>query len=157
MGQRLAAIGWNIGATWSSSVHLSRQPSALSTAGVALRPQQTRFLSQLSQEPEELACFTAFYKLWQCAGSFSAFFLSAALGSYRLEYWSNVVLIGALIAPTVCAIHSGGRFASTADKISEPAESEQRCGDCQAVEHEKSASVNAPASCHGSVEDLEVP
>jgi len=62
-------------------------------------------MSQLSKEPEELACFTAFYKLWQCAGSFSAFLLSVTLDSYRLEFWSNVVLIVALIPPTVCAIY----------------------------------------------------
>merc|ERR1740121_1893602 len=63
-------------------------------------------MSQLSEEPEELACFTAFYKLWQCAGSFAAFLISAAFGSYRLEFWSNIVLIAALVPPTVCAIRN---------------------------------------------------
>lgn len=62
------------------------------------------FMTQLSSEPEELACFTAFYKLWQCAGSFLAFLASVWFGKYELEFWINIVLIALLVAPTLCAI-----------------------------------------------------
>lgn len=63
-------------------------------------------MSQISQEPEELACFTAFYKFWQCAGAFAAFLLSAVVSSYRVEFWTNVVLVAALTLPTVGALRS---------------------------------------------------
>jgi len=89
-------------------------------------------MSQLSQEPEELACFTAFYKLWQCAGSFLAFLLSVALDSHRLEFWSNVVLIAAFIPPTVVAIRNH-RFGSS-DEAMEMGKANAKTGKVDSME-----------------------
>eukprot|EP00443_Scrippsiella_acuminata_P016662 CAMPEP_0115237970 /NCGR_PEP_ID=MMETSP0270-20121206/36635_1 /TAXON_ID=71861 /ORGANISM="Scrippsiella trochoidea, Strain CCMP3099" /LENGTH=461 /DNA_ID=CAMNT_0002652869 /DNA_START=120 /DNA_END=1505 /DNA_ORIENTATION=+ len=60
-------------------------------------------MSQLSDVPEELACFTAFYKLWQNAGAFCSFLLGLQR-SYVLSFWVNIALIGLLIPPTSLAI-----------------------------------------------------
>jgi len=67
-------------------------------------------MAQLSNEPEELACFTAFYKLWQNAGAFVSFLLGLIPGfTMYWDYWVNVALIILLIAPTLCAIRSTKR------------------------------------------------
>jgi hypothetical protein len=64
-------------------------------------------MAQLSSEPEDLACFTAFYKLWQNAGAFVSFLLGLMPGyTHYCDYWVNVALILLLIAPTLCAISS---------------------------------------------------
>merc|ERR1712060_690698 len=63
-------------------------------------------MGQLSDQPEELACFTAFYKLWQNAGAFASFLLGVFVKSYTLDYWVNIALILLLIAPTFLAVRS---------------------------------------------------
>merc|ERR1712113_1205079 len=63
-------------------------------------------MGQLSDQPEELACFTAFYKLWQNAGAFASFLLGVFAKSYTLDYWVNIALIVLLIAPTFLAVRS---------------------------------------------------
>jgi len=60
----------------------------------------------MSEEPEELACFTAFYKLWQNAGAFSSFLLGVFAGSYVVDFWTNIALLLALIGPTFLAMRS---------------------------------------------------
>merc|ERR1712203_659910 len=60
-------------------------------------------MGQLSDQPEELACFTAFYKLWQNAGAFASFLLGVFVKNYTLDYWVNIALILLLIAPTFLA------------------------------------------------------
>merc|ERR1712050_526460 len=63
-------------------------------------------MGQLSDEPEELACFTAFYKLWQNAGAFASFLLGVFAKSYVLDYWVNIAMIVLLVAPTFLAVRS---------------------------------------------------
>merc|ERR1712113_528380 len=63
-------------------------------------------MGQLSDEPEELACFTAFYKLWQNAGAFASFLLGVLAKSYVLDYWVNITMILLLIVPTFLAVRS---------------------------------------------------
>merc|ERR1712060_599241 len=63
-------------------------------------------MGQLSDEPEELACFTAFYKLWQNAGAFASFLLGVIAKSYVLDYWVNIAIILFLIVPTFLAVRS---------------------------------------------------
>merc|ERR1712203_189144 len=72
-------------------------------------------MGQLSDQPEELACFTAFYKLWQNAGAFASFLLGVFAKSYVLDYWVNIALIVLLIAPTFLAVRS---IFSGDDKVS---------------------------------------
>merc|ERR1712228_280811 len=62
-------------------------------------------MAQLSDEPEELACYTAFYKLFQNGGAFVSFLLGLMPGfSMYWDFWVNVALIAILICPTLCAI-----------------------------------------------------
>merc|ERR1712217_700633 len=63
-------------------------------------------MSQLSDVPEELACMTAFYKLWQNGGAFVSFLLSAFVPGFTpvVSYWLNVALIVGVILPTLSAI-----------------------------------------------------
>merc|ERR1712203_335385 len=63
-------------------------------------------MGQLSDQPEELACFTAFYKLWQNAGAFASFLLGVFVKNYTLDYWVNIAMIVLLIAPTFLAVRS---------------------------------------------------
>merc|ERR1712039_900947 len=63
-------------------------------------------MGQLSDEPEELACFTAFYKLWQNAGAFASFLMGVLIKNYEIDYWVNIGLILMLIAPTFLAVRS---------------------------------------------------
>merc|ERR1712093_229713 len=63
-------------------------------------------MSQQTNEPGELACMTAFYKLWQNAGAFISFLLAAFVPGFTFEvsYWVNVALIIIVIFPTLLAI-----------------------------------------------------
>merc|ERR1712061_579251 len=69
---------------------------------------------QLSSEPEELACFTAFYKLWQNAGAFASF-LFVFIGDYYVDYWVNISLLLMLVLPTVLAIRRATSIACDSD------------------------------------------
>jgi len=66
-------------------------------------------MGQLSKEPEDLACFTAFYKFWQNFGAFMSFLLGIWPGSQSVSYWVNVVLIAVLVAPTFLAIRNASK------------------------------------------------
>merc|ERR1712032_692512 len=61
-------------------------------------------MTQLTQEPEELTCLGAFYKLWQNVGSLTAFFLSLAFGSLSVDFWSNIIIMIILVPTTILAI-----------------------------------------------------
>lgn len=63
----------------------------------------------LSDDPEELACYTAFYKFWQNAGAFASFELAHRVNNAYVDYWTNVGLITALALPTLVGIHSAGK------------------------------------------------
>jgi len=65
-------------------------------------------MSQISDVPEELACMTAFYKLWQNGGAFLSFLLDAFVPGFEplQAYWTNVVLILCIVPPTMMAIRS---------------------------------------------------
>lgn len=134
MHYSFAGIMIYIGATWGfggyihHSFGVSDNPQGLDLAGEARSPALAMLclclwgvvdsfvqvwsywmMSQLSDEPEELACFTAFYKLWQNAGAFSSFLLGLRR-SPALSFWANVALICALTPPTYLAItraHAG--------------------------------------------------
>jgi len=98
-------------------------------------------MAQLSDEPEELACYTAFYKLWQNAGAFVSFLLGIMPGfTMYMEYWVNIALSIMLIAPTVCAINSTrGSIHERQDKLevsSKNAPSENPRGNDSVVQEE---------------------
>jgi len=70
-------------------------------------------MSQLSDEPEELACFTAFYKFWQNAGAFASFLLGVFAKSFVVDFWANIGLLLVLVAPTFWAIRSSAGAGGT--------------------------------------------
>merc|ERR1712113_501851 len=93
-------------------------------------------MGQLSDQPEELACFTAFCKLWQNAGAFASFLLGVFAKSYVLDYWVNIVLIVLLIVPTLLAVRSifSGNDLSSGQKGAAPGDmddssSQSSCSD----------------------------
>lgn len=60
----------------------------------------------LSDDPEELACYTAFYKFWQVAGAFASFELAHRMNNAYTDFWANVALLSATALPTLVGIHS---------------------------------------------------
>merc|ERR1712187_878044 len=99
-------------------------------------------MGQLSDQPEELACFTAFYKLWQNAGAFTSFLLGVFVKSYVLDYWVNIALILLLIAPTFLAVRS---IFSSDDQ--ESCRKQAAAGDMDGTDSQ--ASGNAPSMSDG--------
>lgn len=73
-------------------------------------------MSQLSAEPEDLSCYTAFYKFWQNAGALCSFLLFLIVDSYEVLFWTNIVLLVMLIVPTSLAIRRACLFTSTGPK-----------------------------------------
>lgn len=59
----------------------------------------------LSGDPEELACYTAFYKFWQVSGAFVSFELGHRINNAYTDYWINVALLSVAAAPTLAGIH----------------------------------------------------
>merc|ERR1719343_1549135 len=63
-------------------------------------------MGQLSDVPEELACMTAFYKLWQNAGAFVSFLLDAFVPGFTplMSFRTNVMMMALTIPPTLMAV-----------------------------------------------------
>jgi len=74
-------------------------------------------MGQLSSEPEELACFTAFYKIWQNGGAFTSFLFGVLVHDYYIDYWVNICLLVILVPPTVLAIRRATESAGEKDSV----------------------------------------